>query len=200
MTQPPTASPVPPASGPPYGPPASGPPSQFPPPAGLSPDAGLPSQFPSAAGPHWVPPAPRMPQPASSGWQPERVDPLPGTQFGLVQLKVQPITSGLAIGSLIAGIATILVAGLVLCFGLAGAGGGWGGWVAGAFTVLNVVVGGGAIALGSVARRQIKHSGQAGQVRFTGRRLAIAGISCGAAGAGIALVSLALTLAVQLSS
>ena len=46
--------------------------------------------------------------------------PVPGTEFGLVQLRVVPITSGLAIGSLIAGIASILVSFLVLCFGLAG--------------------------------------------------------------------------------
>lgn len=137
------------------------------------------------------------PPPLSGRWQPERVDVLPGTEFGLIQLRVPPITSGLGIGSLIAGIAAILVSFLVLCFGLAGSRGGWGGWVSGAFTVLSVVVGGGAMALGLVARRQIRRSGQTGRVRFTGRGVAAAGISCGAAGAGIALVSLALALLVQ---
>jgi hypothetical protein len=146
------------------------------------------------------PAAPVPPPPSSGRWQPERVDPVPGTEFGLVQLRVQPITSGLAIGSLIAGIGAIVVSFLVLCFGLAGSGDGWGGWVAGAFTVLGVVAGGGAVAVGLVARRQIRRSGQTGQVRFTGGGVAVAGISCGSAGAGIALASLALSLVLQLSS
>ena len=146
------------------------------------------------------PAAPVPPPPSSGRWQPERVDPMPGTEFGLVQLRVQPITSGLAIGSLIAGIGAIVVSFLVLCFGLMGASGGWGGWVAGAFTVLSVVAGGGAVAVGLVARRQIRRSGRTGQVRFTGGGVAIAGISCGGAGAGIAVVSLALSLVLQISS
>jgi hypothetical protein len=125
---------------------------------------------------------------------------VPGTEFGLVQLKVEPITSGLAIGSLLAGIAAIMVSLLVLCFGLLGAEGDWGALVAGAFTLLSVVGGGGAVALGMAARRQIRRSGQTGQVRFTGRGLAIAGISCGATGAGIAALSLGLALVLQLSS
>src|SRR3954468_22491111 len=90
-----------------------------------------------------------VPPPSPSGrWQPERVEPLPGTEFGLVQLRVEPIISGLAIGSLVAGIGSILVSLLVFCFGLTGSSQGWGGWVAGAFTVLSVVVGGGAIGVG----------------------------------------------------
>ena len=72
----------------------------------------------------------------------------------------------------------------MLCFGLIGASAGWGALVAGAFTLLGVLVGGGAVALGLIARRQIRRSGQAGRVRFTGRGLAVAGICCGAAGAG----------------
>lgn len=134
------------------------------------------------------------PPPPSGRWQPERIDPLPGTQFGLVQFRVMPITSGLGIGSLIAGIASILVSFLVLCFGVVGAKGGWGGWVSGAFTVLSVVVGVGAIALGVVSRRQIRGSGRTGQVRFTGKGMATAGLVCGCVGAGIALSSLVLAL------
>jgi len=172
MTQPPAATPVPPST-----PPGSVPPYPAP-------------YYPAAA----------PPPPASTGWRPERVDPVPGTEFGLVQLRVEPITSGLAIGSLVAGIAAILVSFLVFCFGLVGAQSGWGGLVGGAFTLLSVVVGGGAVAVGLVARRQIRRSGQTGQVRFTGRGLAIAGISCGATGAGIALVALVLTLVLQFSS
>jgi hypothetical protein len=140
------------------------------------------------------------PPPPAGRWLPQRIDPLPGTEFGLVQLRVDPITSGLGIGSLIAGLGSILASLLVLCFGLAGAEEGWGGWVSGAFAVPAVLVGGGAVTLGLVARRQIRRSGQTGQVRFTGRGLAIAGISCGAVGAGIALLSLGLTLLVQVSA
>ncbi|MCO8275685.1 hypothetical protein M1L60_34410 [Actinoplanes sp. TRM 88003] len=148
-----------------------------------------PAQYPAA-----VPPPP-----PSGRWQPERVDAMPGTDFGLVQLRVEPITSGLAIGSLLAGIGSILVSMLVVCFGLAGASEGWGGWVAGAFTLLSVAAGGGAVAIGVVSRRQIRRSGQTGQVRFTGAGLGMAGIVCGSIGAGIALLSLALTLVLQIS-
>jgi hypothetical protein len=89
---------------------------------------------------------------------------------------------------------------LVLCFGVMGASGGWGGWVSGAFTVLSVVFGAGAVALGLVSRRQIRRSGHTGQVRFTGGGMAISGLVCGCAGAGIALLSLALALVLQVSS
>ncbi|MCU7723222.1 hypothetical protein ODJ79_05825 [Actinoplanes sp. KI2] len=145
-------------------------------------------------------PAPVPPPPPSGRWQPERVDQVPGTEFALVQLRVEPLTSGLAIGSLLAGIAAILVSMLVLCFGLLGAQDGWGAVVGGAFTLLSVIGGVGAIVVGLVARRQIRGSGGSGQVRFTGRGIAAAGISCGAVGAGIALAALALSLMLQLSS
>lgn len=145
--------------------------------------------------PPFVPP----PSPHDS-WRTERVDVLPGTEFGLVQFRVEPITSGLAVGSLLAGLGAIVVSLLVLCFGLIGGSAGWGALVAGAFTVLSVAGGGGAVALGMIARRQIRRSGQTGQVRFTGRGLAVAGICCGAAGVGIAAVSLVLALVLQVSS
>ena len=144
-------------------------------------------------------PAAVPPPPPDGRWRPERVYPVAGTEFGLVQLHVTPIASGLATGSLIAGIGSIGVSFLVLCFGLAGASGNWGGWVAGAFALLGVLVGGGAAALGGVALRQIRRSHRPGQMRFTGRGAAIAGIACGAAGAGISVVSTALALALQLS-
>ena len=53
---------------------------------------------------------------------PKRVEPVPGTPFGVVHLDVPPVTSGLAVGALVAGIASILVSLLVICFGLVGAG------------------------------------------------------------------------------
>ncbi|GIE19177.1 hypothetical protein Ahu01nite_022790 [Winogradskya humida] len=136
---------------------------------------------------------------AGEAWTPERVDPVPGTEFGLVQLRVPPITSGLAVGALAAGIAAILVSTLVLCFGLAGSSQGWGALVAGAFALLSAIAGGGAITVGLAARRQIKRSGQAGRVRFTGGGVALAGIWCGGAGAGIAVLTLLLVVVLQSS-
>lgn len=171
MTHQPAADPFPPPSAPPAQP------------------------YPAQPYPGYVPPPP-----PSGRWQPERIDPVPGTEFGLVQLRVMPITSGLAIGSMIAGIASILVSFVVLCFGVEGAKGGWGGWVSGAFTVLSVVFGAGAIAIGLVSRRQIRGSGRTGQVRFTGKGMATAGLVCGCAGAGIALLGLALALVLQFAA
>ena len=89
--------------------------------------------------PSAVMPAAVPPPPPDGRWRPERVDPVAGTEFGLVRLQVPPIASGLATGSLIAGIASIGVSFLVLCFGLAGSSDNWGGWVAGAFALLGVL-------------------------------------------------------------
>ncbi len=144
-------------------------------------------------------PPPVPPPPDDGQWQPARIEPVAGTEYGLVQLRVNPAPSGPAIGSLISGIGSILVSVLVLCFGLVGSGEGWGGWVAGAFALLGVLIGGGAVALGLFSTRQIRRSGQDGRLRFVGRGTAVAGISCGAVGAGIALLSLALTVLVQVS-
>ena len=161
--------------------------------------AGTPVPAPPSVPPAPAYPAAVPPPPPSGQWRPERFDALAGTKFGLVHLRVEPITSGLAIGSLVAGIGSILVSLLVLCFGLVGASGGWGGWVAGAFTLLSVAAGAGAVAVGVAGRRQIRRSGRTGQVRFTGAGIGMAGIVCGSVGAGIALLALALTLVLQLS-
>lgn len=140
-----------------------------------------------------------MPPKSNELWTPERVEAVPGTGFGLVQLRVTPITSGLAVGALMAGIASILVSTLVLCFGIAGSSEGWGGWVAGAFALLSVLFGGGAIAVGLVSRRQIRRSGAEGRVRFTGNGVAVAGVWCGGAGLGIAVLTLLLVVVLQSS-
>jgi hypothetical protein len=168
-----------------------------------------PGQFPPAAPaptgaqlhPYGVPftPPPVPPPPAEANWRPARVEPVPGTEYGLVEVEVPAVASGQATGALIAGVASILVSTLAFCFGVAGSSDGWGGWVAGAFTLLAVLIGGGAATVGLIATRQIRRSGQDGKLRFTGRSTAIAGISSGAAGAGIALLALALALVLQLS-
>ncbi|GGK92994.1 hypothetical protein [Mangrovihabitans endophyticus] len=142
--------------------------------------------------PFAVPP----PSPAER-WKPARMDPLPGTQFGLVQLEIPAVHSGLATGALIAGIGSVLVSVLVLCFGVAGASDSWGALVAGAFCLLAVLVGGGGVGLGLSSMRQIRRSGAPGRIRFTGKGVAVAGLSCGAAGMGIALLGLVLSLLLQ---
>ncbi|MFI7603983.1 hypothetical protein ACIBTV_02540 [Micromonospora sp. NPDC049366] len=123
---------------------------------------------------------------------------VPGTPYGVVHLEVPPVTSGLAVGALVAGIASILVSVLVLCFGVTGSG--WTGvWAAGAFTVLGVLAGAGAVVAGLLARRQIRRPAAPPAVRFTGRGLAVAGMSCGGAGLAISLLGLALALLVALT-
>ncbi|MGR6322201.1 DUF4190 domain-containing protein [Micromonospora soli] len=141
-----------------------------------------------------MPPPPReAPRP------PKRVDPVPGTPFGVVHLDVPPVTSGLAVGSLVSGIASILVSLLVLCFGVAGPDYG-GAWAAGAFTVLGALGGTAAIVAGLLARRQIRRPAPPPPaVRFTGRGLAVAGLVCGVVGLLLSLLGLAVALVVQIT-
>ncbi|WBB79140.1 hypothetical protein O7606_23650 [Micromonospora sp. WMMD882] len=115
----------------------------------------------------------------------------------MAHLEVPPVTSGLAVGSLVAGIVSSLVALLVWCFGLAGAADGWGAWAAGAFTLLGLLTGAGAIVAGLLGARQVRRPAPPPAVRFTGRGLAVAGISCGAAGLGLSLLGLALSVVLQ---
>ncbi|MDO3702610.1 hypothetical protein Q3W71_13095 [Micromonospora sp. C28SCA-DRY-2] len=122
---------------------------------------------------------------------------MPGTPFAVVHLDVPPVTSGLAVGSLVAGVAAILVSVLVFCFGATGASAG-GVWASGAFTVLGVLAGAGAVVAGLLGVRQIRRPAAPPGVRFTGRGLAVAGISCGAAGLGLCLLGLGLAVLLAL--
>jgi hypothetical protein len=122
------------------------------------------------------------------------VDPLPGTPFGVAYLDVGPTVSGLAVGSMVAGIGSVLVSLLVYCFGLAGRQGGWGPLVAGAFAILAGLVGAAAVATGLVAMRQVRRS--PGEV--SGRGLAITGVACG--GSGVALTVLGFLLVALVSA
>jgi hypothetical protein len=119
-----------------------------------------------------------------------RIDPVPGTEFGVAYAPVAPTVSGLAIGSLVSGIGSIAIATVVGCFGLVGASAGWGPIVAGAFAVLAGLLGLAGLGLAFVAMRQIR----AGAGRMTGRGLAIAGMSCG--GAGVLLTAGGMVLSV----
>ncbi|TDB72944.1 hypothetical protein [Micromonospora sp. KC723] len=124
------------------------------------------------------------------------MDPVPGTPFGVVHLDVPGVTSGPAVGSLVAGVGSIVVSLVVICFGVAGARLG-GAWAAGAFTVPGVLAGAAAIVAGLLGRRQIRRAAPPPAVRFTGRGLATAGISCGAVGMLLSLSGLGLALLLQ---
>ncbi|GAA4687872.1 hypothetical protein Prum_034740 [Phytohabitans rumicis] len=125
---------------------------------------------------------------------------MPGTPFAVVHLNVPPVTSGLAVGALVAGIGSVLVSLVVSCFGLLGAQDGWGAWVAGAFALISGLAGAAAVALGMLGLRQIRRAAPPPAVRFTGRGLAIAGIVCGATGLAITVIGFAASLAIQLAS
>jgi len=134
---------------------------------------GTPVSVPGGYGPVPASAQPPRPLPAQV-----RVEQVPGTEFGVAYLPVAPTASGLAIGSLVAGIGSDAVALVVGCFGFVGGSAGWGALVAGAFAVLAGLLGLGAVGIGLVSVRQIK----AARGRITGRGIAIAGISCGGSG------------------
>ncbi len=121
-----------------------------------------------------------------------RVEPVPGTPFGVLYPGVKPTVSGLAIGSMVGGIGAVLVTFVVFCFGVTGAGRGWGGLVAGAFAILALLVAAGAAGTGLVALRQVRRA--AGQV--TGRGLAVTGLVCGATAALLAVAGFVTAAAV----
>lgn len=112
-----------------------------------------------------------------------RIESLPGTGFCVAYPRVPATMSGPSIGSLVAGIGSVLVSTIVGCVGLATS---VGVAVGGAFAMLGIATGCGAVGLGLAGLRQVKRD--AG--RTAGRSLAIAGISCG--GTGLALTVLAM--------
>jgi hypothetical protein len=110
---------------------------------------------------------------------------MPGTPYGLAILRVPPVTSGPAIGAMIAGIGSILVALATACFGATGASAGWGALVAGAFAILAVLLGVAALCTGLMSARSIR-SAAGGLV---GRGMARAGVICGTVGIGLAAIA-----------
>jgi hypothetical protein len=120
-----------------------------------------------------------------------RAEPVPGTEYGVLYLGVPVLQSGLAIGSLVAGIGSILVSFVVGCFGIAGSQDGWGPAVSGAFVALGTIIGIAAIGLGILGLRQVRRS--AGAV--AGRGVAIAGITTGGSGLGLTLFAFLLAIA-----
>jgi hypothetical protein len=137
---------------------------------------------------------PLMPRPVPYP-QPVRIEPVPGEPFGLAILPAPSTMSGPAIGSMISGIGSLLVAGVVWCFGLVGAKYGWGGLVSGAFAVLTVLLGVAALALGGIALRVIR-----GTRQMKGRGNAIAGMICGGAGVLLAVAGVAIAIVLSAQS
>ena len=133
----------------------------------MTPSTGLPAPIPPV----------QLPPPA-------RIQPVPGTPYGLAILPIRPILTGLASGSLAAGIAGVLVSGVVALFALAATSADWGALAAGAFAVLALVLGGGALVLGSLGLRQIRRSSA-----LTGKGLAISGLICGGVGVVVTLIA-----------
>lgn len=178
--------------------------------------------YPGPVGPSGGPVAsgggrPLVPAPPRESWRaPRRVDPVPGTPFGLVYLDVAPVTSGPAVAALVGGIGSILVSGVAGCLGLLGVSGGWGGWTAGAFAVLAGLLGIAGLVLGELGRRQTGPAGSvrrpgaparwptgtpstagAAPIRFTGRGMAISGMVCAGVGLGLTVLALAVVLLLE---
>lgn len=145
------------------------------------------------------PTAPGPPPPEA--WQrPVRVEPVPGTPYGLAILGAPEATSGAAVGALVAGIAAAVMAAIVTCVALAGASAGWGAWVGGAFAALAGFLSVAAVGLGAVALRQMRgrqRANAAWQVR--GRGMALAGPICGAAALLVTGCAIAGAIAIQLA-
>jgi hypothetical protein len=120
--------------------------------------------------------------------RPVRIDPVPGTPFGIAIPALNPTVSGLAVGSLVAGIGSILVSVAVVCSGLGRSSSG--ALIGGAFAVLAIALGLGAVGAAFAAMREVRASG--GQIR--GRGLAIAGLACGASGVGVAVLGMLLAV------
>jgi hypothetical protein len=139
---------------------------------------------------HWATPPPPVQFPP-----PVRVEPVPGTPYGLAILGSRPIVTGLASGSLSAGIGALLVSFVVAFFALVGASGGWGPLAAGAFAVLSFLVGLAGVVLGILALRQVRRSSA-----LRGRGLAIAGIIVGSLAVGFTVVSVLAAFALSAAS
>src|SRR5690242_14595683 len=106
--------------------------------------------------PRFPPPPPPHPVPVPV--RGVRVESVPGTGFGLAYTTVNPTVSGLAVGSMVAGIGSATVSTLVYCFGLGGASADWGVLVSGAFVILAALIGVAAVGTGVVALRQIRRT------------------------------------------
>lgn len=146
-------------------------------------------QYPAPYGGGYPPPyRPRVGLP-----RPTAVAPVAETPFGVALVEVRPTTSGPAIASLVAGIASILVSLVVIIVAAAGAAEGWGPAVAGAFAALATMAGVAAVGLGATGLRRIRASVPWGPSR--GRGVAISGVVCGALGLAITALTMLAAIA-----
>lgn len=137
-----------------------------------------PTHHPGAAYPGPAPGAFWIPPNQAPAFRPVRVESLPGTEFGVAYLGVPPTVSGLSVGSLVAGIASLALGLLLGCIGLFSLGSDSGPIVAGAFAILTAFVGAGGVGLGIVSLRQTRSASS----RLRGRHLGTAGVICGGLG------------------
>jgi hypothetical protein len=124
-----------------------------------------------------------------------RVEPVPGTHYGLAILSSQPLLTGLASGSLATGIGSLLVSFVVALFALVGASAGWGPLAAGAFAVLALVIGAGSVILGILALRQVRRSSA-----LRGKGLALSGLIVGSLGIAFTVVAMLAAFALAAAS
>jgi hypothetical protein len=122
-----------------------------------------------------------------------RIDPVPGTPFGVSYQEVRPTVAGLAVGAMIAGIGSVMVDVLVYCFGLSGAQRGWGVAVSGAFAILSILLGAAGVGIGMISTRQVRRM----PAELRGRGLAVTGIVCGASGIGLTALGFLLVVLVS---
>lgn len=147
--------------------------------------------------------APRgsAPAPREAWERPTRIEPLPGTPYGLVIYGMPRAVPGPAVASLVAGIAGLVVAVVVGCLGIAAGSDAAAAWVAGAFAVLAAFLGGGAMWLGQTVLRRARRDGQppGSDAATGGRGLAIAGLACGASALGLTLFAMLVAVLLALS-
>jgi hypothetical protein len=98
----------------------------------------------------------------------------------------------MAVGSMVAGLASLLVSFVVWCFGVIGAEDGWGALVSGAFCALSVLLGLAAVALGARSLRQIRRT-----PGTKGGGLGITGIVCGGLGLLLAIGGLVVAIVIS---
>lgn len=133
-----------------------------------------------------MPPVTRAPAGSAFGY-PTRYAEAPGAgQFRLALPQLGTIVAGPAVGSMIAGIASLLVALIAGCAGTSGS-----LLITVALVVLAVFCSSAAGLLGAVALRQVRRSGG----EYRGRGMAIAGLSCGSVALGLVFISLLVALA-----
>ncbi|GGJ98559.1 hypothetical protein GCM10010123_30670 [Pilimelia anulata] len=163
---------------------------------GLAAAAAAVPPYPGGPAPGYPSRATHHPGPHAAHWPaPARYVPVPGSGYVLGLMPVPSSVAGMAIGALVAGLGALLVSLLAVLLGLGGATAGWGVLVAGAIAILTVLLGGGAVGLGTYALRQIRRS--SGGLR--GRGAAVWAVVTGGLAIALALCALGGAALIQLT-